>query len=168
LSSCYKKWQFCVLIASNKGHNIPNKQTVYSLMRKYPGRSGSFPFGSASCVHDPGFLCVPVEPVAPPSESLLPRVLDPCLRRATWQRWVEFGDYPSVCLLGGDVPFVLRETENSADFTLLGDSHVHGIMDRELWKLAKDEWTWFGWWESRLERDCSCLSYLRSLEQNIP
>jgi hypothetical protein len=41
-------------------------------------------------------------------------------------------------LLGGDVPFVLRETENPAEFTLLGDSYVHGIMDGELWRFAKD------------------------------
>lgn len=42
-------------------------------------------------------------------------------------------------LLGGDVPFVLRETENSEEFTLLGDSYVHGIMDGELWEPSQDE-----------------------------
>jgi hypothetical protein len=44
----------------------------------------------------------------------------------------------SQCMLvGEDVPFVLKATENPAEFTLLGDSHVHELMDRELWKLAK-------------------------------
>jgi hypothetical protein len=47
------------------------------------------------------------------------------------------GDYV-YDLLGADVPSILRETETEAEFILLGDTYVHGIMDGELWRLASD------------------------------
>lgn len=41
-------------------------------------------------------------------------------------------------LLGGDVPYVLRPAANSNEYSLLGDSYMHGIMDGELWKRSVD------------------------------
>jgi hypothetical protein len=41
-------------------------------------------------------------------------------------------------LLGGDIPFVLRGSENPSEFMLLGDTYVHGIMDGELWRITAD------------------------------
>lgn len=42
-------------------------------------------------------------------------------------------------LLGGDVPFVLRETAVKSESTHIDEAYVHGIMDGELWERTGDD-----------------------------
>lgn len=39
-------------------------------------------------------------------------------------------------LLGGDVPFVLREPAVKSEYSLVGEAYVHIIMDGELWEMT--------------------------------
>jgi len=42
-------------------------------------------------------------------------------------------------LLGGDVPFMLRETAVKSKFTPVGEAYVHGVIDGELWERTGDD-----------------------------
>ncbi len=41
-------------------------------------------------------------------------------------------------LMGGDVPFVLRQTDTENEFKLIADAYLHGVMDGELWQPMAD------------------------------
>lgn len=40
-------------------------------------------------------------------------------------------------LAGGDVPYTIRPTMNASEYTFIGESYVHGIMDGEFWNFCQ-------------------------------